>query len=82
MQISGVFHDPGVSGMSADRPGWQAMMQLLKNTSVPHGVLIRDIARLARDFALSGEMEAACNRLGHTIIAVDGNGDARYPTPH
>ncbi len=71
MEVTGVYYDPGVSGMSADRPGWHAMMQALKNTSAPHGILIRDISRLARDFALSDEMEAACNSLGHNITIVD-----------
>jgi len=78
MEVTGVYYDPGISGMTADRPGWQAMMQVLQNASAPHGVLIRDITRLARDLALSDELEAACNRLGHEIIVVDENYDAGY----
>jgi len=78
VEVTGIYYDPGISGMTADRPGWQAMMQALKNALVPHGVLIRDISRLARDLALSDELEAACNRLGHEIIVVDENYDAGY----
>jgi len=37
-----------------------------------------EACRLARDLALSDELEAACNRLGHEIIVVDENYDAGY----
>jgi DNA invertase Pin-like site-specific DNA recombinase len=78
IKIKGVFYDPGISGLTADRPGWRAMMKVLKNASAPHGVLIRDIMRLARDFAVSDKLEAECNRLGHEIVVADENYPCAY----
>jgi hypothetical protein len=43
------------------------MMHVLKNTLVPHGVLIIDISRLARDFELCDRLQDEYKRLGHTI---------------
>jgi DNA invertase Pin-like site-specific DNA recombinase len=71
MEVTGVYYDPGISGMTADRPGWQAMMHALKNALAPHGMLISNISRLARDVELCDRLQDECKRLGHTIIIVD-----------
>ena len=78
IKIRGVFYDPGISGLSTNRPGWKAMMQVLKNASAPHGVLIRDIMRLARDLVVSDKLESECNQLGHEIVVVDENYPCAY----
>ena len=70
IEISAVFYDPGISGMSANRPGWKTMMEFLKHVP-PYGVMIRDIMRWARDIYLSDKMEHECNRLGHKLIIAD-----------
>jgi len=72
IEISGVYCDPGISGLSADdRPGWQAIMQFLQRTPAPHDVLVMDETRLARDSSLCAELQTACTQLGHVIIAID-----------
>ena len=76
MEVTGVYYDPGISGLTADRPGWRAMIQVLKNALAPHNVLIRDISRLARDFELCDRLQDECKRLGHTITIVDDGGKA------
>lgn len=54
-RVQAVYADDGLSGTTAERPAFQAMMQAIAAGSVEI-VLVKDLSRLSRDYLQTGEL--------------------------
>jgi len=71
LEVTDVFHDRGISGMRARRPGLDAIIQSLWQASGAHCILVDELAHLARDPDLYYAIQAECEQLGHSVIIAD-----------
>ena len=73
-----VYRDNGASGISSDRPGWNALMADVCKGGVKT-VLVKDLARVARSLTLFMEMYDELFGFGVTLVTVqDGKFEASF----
>lgn len=68
LSVVGVFHDNGVSGVTASRSGLEALIEAVKGSDGPSVVLIDRSERLARNPLLFREVQTQLKNAGARLI--------------
>ena len=69
------YVDDGYSGTDFDRPGWTRLMNDIHNKEI-NCVIVKDLARLGRNYAVSGDLiDNQFGRLGVRFIALNNGID-------
>ena len=69
------YVDDGYSGTDFDRPGWTRLMKDIHNKEI-NCVIVKDLARLGRNYAISGDLiDNQFARLGVRFIALNNGID-------
>ena len=79
IKLNEVRIDDGYSGTNYDRPGFQAMMESVKNKEV-NCIIVKDLSRLGRNFIETGKyIEKIFPFMGIRFISVNDNYDSSQP---
>lgn len=68
LKVSECFCDNGISGLQYDRSGLSKMLNVMQKDDI---IVIKDIARLSRNFGQYMHFEERINNVGATLVAID-----------
>ena len=75
MELADIYLDDGYSGTDFDRPGWSRLMQDIAQRGI-NCVIVKDLARLGRNYTLSGDLiDNQFARMGVRFIALNNGID-------
>lgn len=76
IQFVGEFYDDGYTGTNFERPGFQEMLQMLKEGKA-NCVIVKDLSRLGRDYIETGKyIEKVFPSMGIRFIAINDHVDS------
>lgn len=81
LELIGEYVDDGYSGGNFDRPGWQRLMEDVKNKKIDT-IITKDLSRMGRDYIRMGQyIEKVFPENDIRYIAVNDDIDTAYETP-
>lgn len=80
LKITKIYRDNGYSGTSFDRPGWQMLMEDIKNGQI-NCIVVKDLSRLGRNYIETGNyLELIFPFMGVRFISVNDSYDSANPS--